>query len=333
MTAVRRTLIAATIFLCGSGISQAATWAEKMFAKLEHDFGVVARASEVSYRFEITNIYKDAVHISNVRTTCGCSAGVPSKTTLASREKGFIEVSMNTEKFTRRKDSSVIVTFDAPLYAEVRIPITAYIRTDVVLAPGAADFGNVEVGKEAHRTISVNYAGRDDWTISGVETRNPHIEASVVEKGRGGGRAAYELQVTLKPTAPIGSFRDQLFLLTDDLNSPKVPVLVEANVEADITVTIASLGLLTPGKAKTINVVFRGRDAFTIEEIRCDSATGNFQYRRPTTAQRVHVVPLTITPPEAPGRFDETFTVKIEGRPQPLTFHAEGTIVAAAAAR
>ena len=69
-------------------------------------------------------------------TTCGCSAGKPTKTSLESLEEGFIEVTMDTRKFTRRKDSNVIITIDSPLHAEIRIPITAYIRTDVVFDPG-----------------------------------------------------------------------------------------------------------------------------------------------------------------------------------------------------
>ena len=72
---------------------------------------------------------------------------------------------MNTERFVRRKDSNLIVTFDRPYYARVTIPITAYIRTDVVLSPGSATFGAVEQGKSAKRDIAISYAGRADWKI------------------------------------------------------------------------------------------------------------------------------------------------------------------------
>ena len=106
-----------------------------MFEKTSHDFGVVARGSDVSYRLKLKNKYKEDVHIADVRTTCGCSAGEPNKTTLKSLEEAYVEIKMDTRKFTRRKDSNVIVTFDAPLYQEVTIPITAYIRTDVVVEP------------------------------------------------------------------------------------------------------------------------------------------------------------------------------------------------------
>ena len=35
--------------------AQAADWAEKMFEKLNHDFGVVARGADARYRLKFTN--------------------------------------------------------------------------------------------------------------------------------------------------------------------------------------------------------------------------------------------------------------------------------------
>lgn len=310
--------------------ASAQEWAEKMFESRKVDFGVVARGSDAVHRLKLKNIYKETVHIANVRTTCGCSAAEPSQTTLESREEAYIQVTMDTRKFTRRKDSNVIVTLDAPYYAEVRIPVTAYIRTDVVLRPGSANFGPVEVGTGAQRTLNVAYAGRSSWSIRDVESKNPHVDARVVETARADGRVAYDLIVELDKSAPVGPIRDQITLVTDDANSPRVPILVEATVEADITVTPAkvSLGLMTPGQEKRVSVVLRGRRPFAIEKIEADSDTGAFRVRLPKDERIVHVLPLTVTPPGDPGEFSESFTVTIAGRDAPITFEATGKIVA-----
>ena len=308
--------------------AQELTWAEKMFDKQSHDFGVVARGSDVSYRFKITNLYKPAVHIASVRTTCGCSAAKPSKSTLASLEVAYVEVTMDTRKFIRRKDSNLIVTIDKPYYIEVRIPVTAYIRTDVVLDPGSVNFGAVDRRTGGQRKVGVAYAGRDDWKIKEVRTKNKHLDAKVVETSRGNGRVNYDLLVTLKPSAPAGALREQLLLITDDQSSPRVPVLVEARVEADFTVTpaVVSLGMLVSGKAKTVNVVVRGKKPFKIDKVECSSNSGTFKVRLPKKARQVHVLPLTITPPDKPGTFQEEFTVKIAGRAEPVKFKAYGKI-------
>jgi len=312
-----------------SAAAQELDWAQKMFSKLEHDFGVVARGADVRYRIKIKNLYKETAHISNVRTTCGCAAASPGKTTLNTHEETFVEITMNTTRFQRQKDSNVIVTFDAPLYAEVRIPIHAYIRTDVVLSPGSANFGAVDKGAKAARSVEISYAGRDTWKIEQVRSKNENIEAQIEEVSRQFGQVRYRLNVALKPTVPAGVLREQITLITNDSSNPYVPVLVEARVEADITVTpaLVSLGTLTPGQDKRFNVVLKGRQPFAIEKIECDSDTEAFKTRLPQSAKAVHVLPLTFTPlPKQSGKFEEVFTISIADRPEPLTFKAYGTI-------
>lgn len=315
---------------CAANASaQELSWAEKMFDQRNIDFGVIARGSDAVARVKVTNLYKQPVHIADVRTTCGCSAGKPTKTSLESLEEGFIEVTMDTRKFTRRKDSNVIITIDSPLHAEVRIPITAYIRTDVVFDPGSANFGPVEHGQAATRKIKLQYAGRDDWHVKEIRSRSESVVAKAVEVTRGSGRVDYDIVVTLAANAPVGAIREQLTVVTDDPNSPQVPLLVEASVEADVMVTpsVVSLGVMKPGEAKQFNVVLKGKHPFQIEKIECDSETGLFKVRLPQNAAQVHVLPMTITAPEKAGSIQEEFTITVNGRPHPVTFKAMGKIV------
>src|SRR5690606_14107603 len=215
------------------------------------------------------------------------------------------EISMDTRRFIRHKDAVVTVRFDAPQSGEVRIPVQMYVRTDVVLSPGSANFGAIDLGKGGTQTIDIAYAGRNDWTIREARSSNPHLEATVEEVSREGGNVSYALTVTLKPTAPAGSFRGVIQLVTDDANNPTVPVLAEARIEGDITVTPENvpLGTLAPGKTKTVNVVIRGKKPFAIEKIECESDDEAFAVRLPEGEKVVHVLPLTITPPDKPGAY------------------------------
>ena len=321
-------IVLTSTLVTASAHAQNADWAAKMFEKRAHDFGVVARLSDVSYRFKVSNVNDHQVHIANVRTTCGCTAAKPSKNTLESGEVAYIEVTMDTNKFIRRKDSNLIVTFDAPYYAEYRIPITAYIRTDVVLSPGSAGFGAVDKGTSSQKKITIAYAGRNDWKIKEVRSKSAHVTAKLAETSRGSGLVHYDLLVTLKPTAPAGLLRQQITLVTDDQSNPYVPVLVEARVEADITVTpgIVALGSLSPGKPRQFNVVLRGKKPFEVKKVECESDTQAFSVRLPKSPGRVQVLPLTVTPTDTSGVFKEEFTVTISGRPEPVTFTAHGRI-------
>ncbi|MEX1232672.1 MAG: DUF1573 domain-containing protein [Planctomycetaceae bacterium] len=308
------------------------SWAQKMFEHQKIDFGTIAKGSDARFQLKLKNLYKEDVHISNVKTTCGCSAATPAKTTLVSLEATTIEITMDTQRFSHRKDSNVIVTFDAPFPAEVRIPITSYIRTDVVVTPGAANFGPVEKGLGGEKILDLAYAGRDDWAITEVINRNEFITAKVIEVGRGQGKANYKLHFTISPDAPIGLLRSQVTIVTNDANGQTVPILVEAKVESDITVTPdnVSLGLLVPGQTKKVNVVLRSKKPFAIEKIVCDSNREAFQVQLPNPEKElkaIYILPLTLTTPNDPGDFQEGFEVTVVGRSEPVKFKAVGKIV------
>jgi len=309
---------------------QCQEWARQIFEKKNHDFGVVARGADVKYRFKVVNPYAETVHISNVRTSCGCSSAKMPERTLKPGGATYLEVAMDTRRFMRLKQSSVIVQIDAPRFAEVRLPLKAYIRTDVVFSPGSASFGAVEQGTSAERTVGITYAGRNNWSIDSIKSSNKFVSAKVVLVARGQGHVKYNLVVQIQPDAPAGVLRDHITLVTNDANNPYVPVAVTARIEADITVTpsFLSLGRLAPGQTKTTNVVLRGRKKFSIDKLECESDQQAFKVRLPQEASNVHVLPLTFTAPDAPGEFNDLLTLTIAGRPQPIVFRATGTIVA-----
>jgi len=329
----RRIGCAVVLFLCTSSV-HAQQWATDMFEKTNHDFGVVARGSDARYRLNFTNKYQQAVHVARVQTSCGCTAAKPSKDTLQSRETAYIEITMDTKKFTHEKDSSVTVVFDAPQHAEVRIPIKAYIRTDVVLTPGGVEFGGVVKGSDTERKVNISYAGRENWQIRNVVCKNPHLTAAVTETSRGGGRVTYDLLVTLKSTASIGDVRELIFLVTDDAGNPYVPVMVEGKVEAEYIINpdVVTFGTLAPGEKKTVNVVVRGRKPFAIEKIESEKTAGTFEVRLPMEPRPIHILPLTVIAPKEPGMLDEQFTITIAGTSEPVVFKALGKVSGAAPA-
>jgi len=334
------TQVLAAVLLVSAAYAQGAVpkagddWAEQMFSERSHDFGSVARGADVRHKIQVKNLYEETIKISNVSTTCGCTAAKPNKEELKTGEIADIEVTMNTVKFLREKSSNVdvTITFDGRTFKTVRIPIKAYIRPDVVLEPGRADFGAVEVGQGAEKKIQIAYAGRNDWTISEVKSANPLVTTELLETGRENGRVSYELVVRLAPNAPTGSIREQLVLFTNDERSPQVDVAVEGDVVADIVVnpTDIKLGTLQPGVPKTVSVVVRGRKPFVIEKMECKSQRECYKVRIGQDTRTVHVLPLTITPPGESGELNETFYLTIQGREQPVEFTAQGTIAAAA---
>jgi hypothetical protein len=320
--------------LAATASAQDLNWAQKMFDKQNVDFGVVARGAVCSTRLVVKNIYQETIQITNVTTSCGCSAAKPSANQVLSGQDAYIEISMDTQRFMRKKDSAALITLVEPtkgLRQEVRIPLSVYIRTDVVFDPGSVNFGTVDQGAGSQRKLKLAYAGRPDWKINEIRSPKSYYKAEAVETSRGNGLANYDINVTLLPDAPVGALRDLLTVITNDANSPEVPLPVEARVEAEFTVQpeFWALGSVTAGMTKTTNIVIRGRKPFKIEKIEGTTPNERFKVKLPEDEKAVHVLPITFTAPDEAAEIDELFTISIPGRPEPITFRAKGKVIAA----
>ena len=295
-TASWRTVAGAVVLLLGgSSLSHAQDWARAMFDHTTHDFGVVARGAKVEHRFIVENIYEEDAHIKSVSSSCGCSTPQASRTLLKTWEKAEILVTIDTRGFLGRKDATITVVFDQPFAAEVQLHVHTYIRSDIVVQPGAALLGSVVQGAEARQTLAVNYAGRDDWRIVRIECANPSIEASAVETSRTPGKAGYSLSVRLKPDAPPGYLRDQLVLVTNDFDAraARVPVAVEGLVVSALSVRPSPLmmGVAEAGQPLSRNLVVQGRAPFRIVAVH--PSDDRFQCRPSSDTKAAHVLPLT----------------------------------------
>ncbi len=71
-------------------------WAEKMFSVTSHNFGTVAKGSKTEFRFVYRNLYEEDVHVSSVRTSCGCTQPAITKKLIETHETGEIVAVFNT---------------------------------------------------------------------------------------------------------------------------------------------------------------------------------------------------------------------------------------------
>ncbi len=309
---LRNLVLAALMLLLTASSAPAQDWAEKMFAVTSHDFGVVARGAKAEFAFEFQNKYKEDIHIAGVRTSCGCTTPKVTQQTLKSLEKAQVIAVYNTHSFLGKKSATITVVIDQPYYAEVRLEVTGFIRSDVVLQPGVVDFGQVDHGHAGEQKVQVNYAGRPDWRIKDVRCANSNFEVVLNEASRSGGRVNYEMIVRLKKDAPAGYFQDELILVTDDDRLQTIPLAVQGNVVSALTVSPASLflGVLEPGQEVTKQLVVRGKQPFKIVSVKCKD--GCFTFKPSEEAKTLHFVPVTFKAGDEPAKVTETIEIETD---------------------
>lgn len=305
-------ILASTLLLLAvpATAASAQEWARKMFEETRHDFGAVARGAKADFRFKLKNIYQEDVHIASVRSSCGCTSPTIEHDLLKTFDDGAILATFNTRSFNGQKNATVTVTFDRPFYAEVQLQVSGFIRTDLVLEPGGAEFGEVDAGAGAARRMTINYEGREDWAITAIKSGSPYVEAEAVETSRFGSRVAYDLTVRITPDAPPGYVNEQLIIVTNDRRTTEFPVPVEARVTSDLTISPPSLflGALKPGQTVKKQVVIQAKRPFRITGVTCNDEC--FKIAAPQSAKPVHLVPITFTAGEKAGK--QSYKIRIQ---------------------
>ena len=321
--------LALTVLLAGHAPGQ--EWARKMFENTRHDFGTLARGSDAQVEFPLENVFKEDVHIASLRSSCGCSTAEFTKDTLGTWEKGAILVKYNTRAFLGHKDATITVTFDKPYAAEVQLVVSGYIRSDVVLTPGSADFGELELGQAEEKKLSITYAGREDWKITDIKSSQDHFEAKLVETERGGGRVAYDVIIRVKETVPAGYLNQQLVLVTNDQRRTQIPLMATGRILPPVTVSPAALamGVVSAGQQVTKQLVVRAKRPFRITAVHCDSQS--FAFKTDEQTKLLHLIPVTFTADQTDGRVAQKIEIQTDLAPDtPATCVVTATIKAVA---
>lgn len=309
-------------------IAQADQFTDAMVSTEKIDFGVIATGTDVPKTIKIKNVHNQTYVIQEVKTSCACAQAQIDKQVLQPGETAILTVKMNTRNFKQRKDSNVIIVFNSPRYTEVRIPVTAYIRTDMVFTPGSIQFGNVDLGEDGKAVVDIAYAGRSDWDIEDIKITNPNLKATLEATESGLGSINYKLTIFMSKKAPVGRVRDLITIVTNDSANPNVPLLVDGQVVPDIAVSppIVNLETVTAGAISTRSIVLKGKKPFAITGIDCKDMKDSVSATITERVSPVQVLPVKFKAPVTPGRFRDELIVKIAGRDEPIRISVIGTV-------
>lgn len=323
---MRTIYLALLALFLSAAAAPAQGWAEKMFKDgLTHDFGTIARGTQLKHSFKITNIYAVRMEITSIKSGCGCVSATAAKRVLEPREATTVEVSMDGRRFAGPKTVTVRVTVGPEFISTAELKVSANSRADVVFNPGEVNFGTVAQGQTPTQTIDVEYAGIVKWQVSDVVIGGAPYTATVKELYRRPGQVGYRLGVTMKAGAPVGVLKHTLYLKTNDQASPMVPVLVEANVQSALSVTPSTLNLgkVSTGVALTRRVVVRGGKIFKVTEV---EGTGNgIELGMPLAGSESEAQFVTFKCTfDRPGPFRRELKIKTNLQSTPLVVVIEG---------
>ena len=322
MRLVPRVIIFAAAIAAGTGSARAQDWVNAVFPEREYNFGTVARGSKVHHSFKLVNTTSSEIHIATYQTKCGCTEVRLGATTIPAGTQTIIEAVIDTTKFQGPKASGLTLIIDKPQYTQVDLNLNCFIRADLTLNPGQADFGVVNRASKPAVEMALTYAGgQADWAITRMQTRSPHVTARLTELARSpGGAVNYTLTATLNPSAPVGFFKDEITLYTNDATSPTIPVSVTANVQSTVMVTpsVLTLGAVRAGEEIKKTILVRSSQPFKLVGVK--SSRAEISTPAPgDQSKALHPVAVTFKAPAEPGPFYAVIEVESDVKGEPPT--------------
>ncbi len=289
----RRLVLAALVALVGlASPTSAQNWADKMFEVKKHDFRTVGRGTKAEFHFDFTNLYEEDVHVSAIRTSCGCTTPSLTQETLTTHETASVIATFNTNTFIGQKAATITVVFDQPTYAEVQLNVSGFIRTDITFDPPEINYGELASGKPAEQEVVITHSGDSQWEITDVRSHCGNLQVRLNPAERTAGMVRYRMLVKIDGDLPEGDIRERLTLISNDRSFPTTEMAVTGRVRPTVSVSpaLVSLGTTATNGAADKRLVVRADHPFEIKDVLCGDK--RFEFEVPNGTKKVHFVQL-----------------------------------------
>ena len=240
--------------------------------------------------------------ILNLQPSCGCTSGKASTSTVNPGDSATIEAQMDTRNFLGLKSTILYVTLvtASGREAEVRLGVTSNILADIVLNPGAVDFGTVMKGQSASQTLTIDRIGAPGWRFERMVSASRVLTAQLTETRRDAkGSVSYTLNVGIKPDAPAGPVRDEIRLMSNDREAASIPIMVTGYIRGNLTAapSLLTMGEVASTAGKQGRFILRASQPFAITSI--EGAGDGFSIAPDDDARKTqHLVTMTYKPEE-----------------------------------
>ncbi|HMO34557.1 MAG TPA: DUF1573 domain-containing protein [Gemmatales bacterium] len=243
--------------------------AGKMFGEMKHDFGVVPRGSQLHHRFQWRNTSDKPLELVEYQRSCGCTTVSITPRVVEPGAIGVIDMLMDTKPFAGEKTVNLNLVFGPSKLFSAQYQIKAFSRGDIVYNPGQFQFGVISEGATPTGKLDIEYAGSQDFKITGIAEKPEGLDIPITEAYRRPGAVGYTIAATLGTDVPSGDYKKTIQLRTNDPNNPILPVLVDATIRPSLTVVPDKLfyGTVKAGGMMNRRITLRSTVAFRVLEV------------------------------------------------------------------
>jgi hypothetical protein len=226
------------------------------FEKTDIDLGKIFDSGPVNMEFKFTNNGPGPLRITNVHASCGCTAAELQKREYAAGESGIIKATFDPKGKSGQQQKTITVDSNDRSKPKITLNFKSEITPLVKAEPNYVSIDGARRGQVATKLVRVTGLMENfEVTKAVLQTGNTLFDCRVLETRTidlpDGKVRQTDIEVSIKPGAPIGRHNGLLALTTNDTRMPTVSVGVGAVVTGDLLLTPERLmlGVVQPGAA------------------------------------------------------------------------------------
>jgi hypothetical protein len=199
------------------------------------DFGHVKRGSKLSAKFNFTNVGKGTLAIQGVQSSCDCATVDAAKgKTFGPGEKGVIEVAFDTTDYSGKVTKAITVITNERSMPDRTLTVSATVNSDVDAVPPLADFGDIVMNQTPQLKIHLKSSMKNEFKVEKIRYNEEFLDVGYTKEGN-----EFVLYVKIKPTVPIGFYKDTIWIKNNSPSLPEMPIPVRASIRGQIAASPA----------------------------------------------------------------------------------------------
>jgi hypothetical protein len=150
--------------------------------------------------------------------------------------------------------------------------IQGLIKADIAVDPQGLLFGDVDKGRTISKKVRAFDLAKDELQLKKIQFNENYFVVKI-DKFRGLNNRGFELEVTLRPNIPVGSFSEIITLHTNLLKRPRLDIPVLGNIVGEIKVEpkAFSLGSVKKGDVSSNKIIISSETkTFKLTTITCN---------------------------------------------------------------
>ncbi len=146
---------------------------------LKYDFGQVTQSEQVETVYRFQNSGDEVLVISQVRSSCGCTAALLTQSRLEPGAVGELKVRFDSSGFRGAVHKYISFNTNDPRHATLTFDLQGTVMAPFYVAPDKVNWGRVAAGTPLSASLKIVNASGQAVTLSAPETTLPQLHLTI----------------------------------------------------------------------------------------------------------------------------------------------------------